>query len=80
MSTITRHNRAERSEQAAGKPKGHVTDGALDGFKLISVAVSERRTGRGRGVTFPANMRSIVKAAASHGSARSRTRVGRMHP
>ena len=56
MSTITRHNRAKRSEQAAGKPKGHVTDGALDGFTLISVAVSERRTGRGRGVTFPANM------------------------
>jgi hypothetical protein len=53
-----RHNRAERSEHAARQADAerHVTDGALDGFGLIGVTVSERRTGRARGVTVPANM------------------------
>jgi hypothetical protein len=32
----------------------HFTDGALQGLKLIGVAIWERRTGGGRNVTFPA--------------------------
>ena len=32
----------------------HFTDGELEGLKLIGFAVWERRTGRGRSVTFPA--------------------------
>ena len=31
-----------------------LTDGALDGLKLIGFAVWERRSGSGRNVTFPA--------------------------
>jgi hypothetical protein len=37
----------------------HFTDGVLDGLKLIGFSVWERRTGKGRNVTFPARQYAI---------------------
>jgi len=37
----------------------HITDGVLEGLKLIGFSVWERRTGNGRNVTFPARSFSV---------------------
>ena len=37
----------------------HFMEGALEGLKLIGFAVSERKTGNGRNVTFPARQYSV---------------------
>ena len=37
----------------------HFTSGPLEGLKLIGFSVWERRTGRGRNVTFPARQYSV---------------------
>jgi hypothetical protein len=49
-----------------GSPPGKLADaelhfgsGELDGLKLIGFAIWERRTGKGRNVTFPARQYSV---------------------
>lgn len=49
-----------------GSPQGkladaevHFTDGPLAGMKLLGFAIWERRTGRGRNVTFPSRTYSV---------------------
>jgi hypothetical protein len=37
----------------------HISDGILDGLKLIGFSIWERRTGGGRNVTFPARQYSV---------------------
>ncbi len=37
----------------------HFTDGPLEGLKLVSFAIWERRGGNGRNVTFPARQFSV---------------------
>lgn len=44
----------------------HFTDGALEGMKLVGLAVWERRSGGGRNVTFPSRQYTLQGGERHH--------------